>query len=59
MAMQVIELMEVWRDGRCTGSITGMSDDEFPEVVALLPEGELLAGDRIRPLIAQPPDGEN
>lgn len=54
--MQVIELMEVWRGGHCTGSVTAMSSDEFPEVVALLPDCELAAGDRISPLIAsQPP----
>ena len=51
--MQVIELMEVWRSGQRVGSITGRSNDEFPEIVATLPECELLAGDRIRPLNAE------
>ncbi|MCI8441382.1 MAG: hypothetical protein HFG27_02470 [Provencibacterium sp.] len=51
--MQVIELMEVWRGERYTDSVTAMSSDEFPEIVALLPDSELRAGDRIKPLIAE------
>lgn len=50
--MQVIEFMEVWRGGQYVDTITVLSNDLYPEVIALLPETVLQAGDSIRPLIA-------
>lgn len=50
--MEVIEFMEVWRGGQCVDSVTALSNDGYPDIIALLPEAALLAGDRICPLIA-------
>ncbi|MCI8624079.1 MAG: hypothetical protein HFG26_10530 [Provencibacterium sp.] len=52
--MQIIELIEIWRGGKCIGTITGMTNDEFPEVIAALPDCDIHAGDQLKPYIAEP-----